>query len=89
MTRRHVLWIGLALVLLAVVVGIAALLALPRLARPLAVWQLESITGRSVTIDAVDVSLGSGRFSIRGFRIDDKDGGRLADEVMSSSGKAA
>jgi uncharacterized protein involved in outer membrane biogenesis len=78
-TRRHVLWIGLALVVLAVVVGTAALLALPRLARPVAVWQLESITGRPVSIDAVDISLASGRFSVRGFRIADPDGGRLAD----------
>ena len=80
MTRRRVLWLALALVV--VVAGAAAslaLLALPRLAREAAVWQLTGLTGRPVTIEALDLDLARGEFSVRGFRIADRDGGRLAD----------
>src|SRR5688500_17183006 len=68
-TRRRVLWLVLALVV--VVAGAAAslaLLALPRLAREAAVWQLTGLTGRPVTIEALDLDLARGEFSVRGFR---------------------
>ncbi|HEU4370828.1 MAG TPA: DUF748 domain-containing protein [Methylomirabilota bacterium] len=79
MTRRRVLLLALALAVAVVLAAVAALFMLPGLMREVAVWQLQALTGRPVTIDALDLSLASGRFSVRGFRVADRDGGRLAD----------
>jgi uncharacterized protein involved in outer membrane biogenesis len=78
-TRRR-LWLGLALFVatLTLLAG-AAVVLLPRYARPLLLWQLQSSTGRPVTIAAVDVSLATGEFSVRGLRVRDRDGGLLAE----------
>ena len=65
--------------LLVVVAGIVAVLTVPRVARDLAVRQLAALTGRPVNIDALHLSLRTGEFSVRGFRLTDHDGGRLAD----------
>ncbi len=71
-------WLLLVLLVLALS-GTAALLALPHLARSVAVWRLQAATGRPVTIQALDLSLTTGRFAVRGVRIADLDGGLLAE----------
>lgn len=76
--RRWILGSALVLVVLLAVAATAAVLALPRIARTVAVWRLEALTDRSVTIEAVDISLRTGRFSVRGLRVNDRDGGLLA-----------
>jgi Domain of Unknown Function (DUF748) len=68
----------LVLVVLVLVAGTVAVRSLPRLVRTVAVWRLEALTNRPVSIDAVDVSLRTGRFSVRGLRVNDHDGGLLA-----------
>ena len=80
MTRRRALWLALALVVL-VVAGLttAALLHLSSLVRHVALWQLQSATGRPVTIGSLELSLADGRLSVRGLRIADRDGGLLAE----------
>ena len=79
-TRRRALWLALAVVLLVVAaVTTAALLQLSPLVRRAALWQLQSATGRPVTIAALDLSLADGRFSLRGLRVADRDGGVLAE----------
>lgn len=80
MTRRRVVWITLALlVVLAAGLAVGVVALLPRYARQLAVRSLQSLTGRPVTLQALDVSLATGRFSVRGLRIADRDGGLLAE----------
>ena len=64
----------------------AAVILLPRYARPLVVWQLRAATGRPVTLAAADVSLSTGEFSLRGLRVSDHDGGLLA-ELDSLEGR--
>ncbi len=79
-TRRRVVWLVLALlVTTAVLLAAAATALLPRYARQLAVWQLRSLTGRPVTVQALDLSLTTGRFNVRGLRVTDRDGGLLAE----------
>ncbi len=79
-TRRRALWLALVLVVL-VVAGLttAALLHLPSLVRRVALWQLQSATGRPVTIESLELSLADGRLSVRSLRIADRDGGLLAE----------
>jgi uncharacterized protein involved in outer membrane biogenesis len=79
-TRRRALWLALVLVIL-VVAGLttAALLHLSSLVRQVALWQLQSATGRPVTIESLELSLADGRLSVRGLRIADRDGGLLAE----------
>jgi uncharacterized protein involved in outer membrane biogenesis len=76
--RRRLLWLALALVTVVALAGAAAMLNLSALLRQVAVRQLAATTGRPVRIDALDLSLRTGRFSVRGVRIDDHDGGVLA-----------
>ena len=79
-TRRRALWLALAVVLLVVAaVTTAALLQLSPLVRRAVLWQLQSATGRPVTIAALDLSLADGRLSLRGLRVADHDGGVLAE----------
>ena len=79
-TRRRALWLALAVVLLVVAaLTTAALLRLSPLVRRAALWQLQSATGRPVTIAALDLSLADGRLSLRGLRVADRDGGVLAE----------
>ena len=79
MSRRRLFWLFLTLVVLVVLAGTAALLNLSALVRQAAVWQLRAATGRPVGIEALDLSLATGRFSVRGFRVDDHDGGVLGE----------
>jgi uncharacterized protein involved in outer membrane biogenesis len=79
-TRRRVLWLVLTLAALVVLTLGALVFVFPSgLVHRLAIWQLESTTGRPVTIEALDLSVATGRFSVRGFRINDPDGGLLAE----------
>ena len=75
--RRLVLGSLLVVLVLLVAAGAVALLALPRIVRTVTIWRLEALTNRPVTIEAVDLSLRTGRFSVRGLRINDRDGGLL------------
>jgi uncharacterized protein involved in outer membrane biogenesis len=77
---RHRLWLALALLVATItLLAGAAVVLVPRYARQLLVWQLQSSTGRPVTLAAVDVSLATGEFSVRGLRVRDRDGGPLAE----------
>src|SRR5262245_25272666 len=74
-TRRRVLIAALVvLVLLGVLVGVG-LWYLPGLIRQTVIWRLQAATGRTVTIQALDISLASGQFSVRGFRVADREPG--------------
>jgi uncharacterized protein involved in outer membrane biogenesis len=77
--RRRLAWLALALLLGAALLTAATLLLLPRYARELVTWQLERLTARAVHIEALELSLAGGRFSVRGLRITDHDGGLLAE----------
>jgi uncharacterized protein involved in outer membrane biogenesis len=78
-TLRRGLWLLLALLVTVVLLATAALVLLPRYARQVALWQLRSFTGRPVAIQALDLSLATGEFSVRGLRVTDRDGGVLAE----------
>src|SRR5882762_2808835 len=71
-TRSHRWLIVISAVLLVAVA--ATMLALPTLARYVAIARLQAITKRPVSIDRVDVQLLSGRFTIHGFRVAEPDG---------------
>jgi len=78
-TRRRGLWLLLALLIGTVaLLATAAVVLLPRYARQVATWQLRSLTGRPVAIQALDLSLATGEFSVRGLRVTDRDGSVLA-----------
>jgi uncharacterized protein involved in outer membrane biogenesis len=74
-TRGRIFWLSLvaALALTIVMAGAAAVYFLPQVARQLVVTAIEASTGRDVTIDRVDVDVSTGRFSVRGFRLGDRD----------------
>ena len=78
-TRRGVLWLALSVAVLGVVVLATAWLNLSTLVRHVTVWQLQTHTGRAVTLAALDVSLADGRLELRGLQIVDHDGGPLAE----------
>ena len=77
MTGRRVLRgvaIGLVVLVGLVVIGI---FALPGIVRWAAVSGLGRATGRTVALDAVELSLYHGRLALRGLRVLDRDGGPL------------
>ena len=63
------------------VVGIAlAVAALPEVVRRVAIVRIHALTGRPVAIDRVDLNLITGRLTVRGFRLAERDGSdRFAD----------
>src|SRR5688572_306107 len=71
--RRVVLSLVAAVTLTIVVAGAAAVYFLPQVARRLVVTAIQASTGRDVAIDAVDVDVTTGRFSVRGFRLADRE----------------
>src|SRR4029453_13879517 len=76
MMRRRVLIVVLAvLVLLGALVAAGLNWYLPAILHRTAIWRLQAATGRTVTIEALDISLATGEFSIRGFRIADRETG--------------
>jgi Domain of Unknown Function (DUF748) len=68
--RRGALVLGL----LVVVVGAGAVLGLPPLARRVAIARIGALTERPVTIDAVALNLLTGRITVRGVRLAERDG---------------
>ena len=78
MNARLGRWL-LVVVVVVLILGTAVIVALPTFVRQLAIWQLQAQTGRRVTIEALDLSLLTGRFSVRGFRVADRDGELLAE----------
>jgi hypothetical protein len=69
-TRRR--WLALLLVVL--IGGAAAVVyELPEIVRRVAVARIHAITGRPVSIEAVELNLLTGRVTVRGFRLADRD----------------
>jgi hypothetical protein len=75
MGRRRVLVIA-AVVLLAV--SVVAVIALPEIVRRVVIWRVASLTGRPVTLAALELSLVGGRLALRDLRVMDHDQGPLA-----------
>jgi uncharacterized protein involved in outer membrane biogenesis len=75
MRRRALVVILAVLVLLAALVAAGLNWYLPAIIHRTAIWRLQAATGRTVTIEALDISLATGEFSIRGFRIADRETG--------------
>jgi uncharacterized protein involved in outer membrane biogenesis len=76
--RRRLLLSGLVgLVGLIAVVVIVLAAALPGIVRWAAVSGLARSTGRTVTLDGLELSLTRGRLALRGLRVIDRDGGPL------------
>jgi len=72
-------WIALV-VLVVLIAGGGALVALPRIARHVAVARLEAITHRHVRIDRVELNLLTGRVAVVGLHVSDRaPGSTLAD----------
>ncbi|HEU5197237.1 MAG TPA: DUF748 domain-containing protein, partial [Methylomirabilota bacterium] len=72
--RRWILRTLLAAAILLFLAVTVALLSLPRLLHTVAVWRLEAMTKRPVTIEAIEFRLRTARFSVRGLRVTDHDG---------------
>jgi hypothetical protein len=65
----------LALILGVVVIAVAATLYwLPELVRHVATSRIHALTQRPVVIDRVDLNIVTGRFTVRGFRLAERDG---------------
>jgi uncharacterized protein DUF748 len=59
--------------------GVAVVVMLPDIVRRAAVWRLEALTQRRVTIDRVEVNVATGDVAVHGLSIADRDeGGELA-----------
>src|SRR5215813_11138070 len=85
--RRRVLIVLVALIVLLGAAVTVGLWYLPGLVQRTAVWRLQAATGRTVTIQALDISLVSGQFSIRGFRIADREAGPPLAEFEKLEGR--
>ncbi|HUF94121.1 MAG TPA: DUF748 domain-containing protein, partial [Candidatus Limnocylindria bacterium] len=75
MTRRRRVWLSLAaaLTLILIVAGAVGLYFLPQVVRRVAIAAIGAATGRDVAIDGVDVDAATGRFTVHGFRLADRD----------------
>jgi uncharacterized protein DUF748 len=73
--RRRVFWLTLvaALTLAILVAGAVGVYFLPQIVRQVAITAIEVATRRKVAIDAIDVDVSTGRFTVRGFRLADRD----------------
>ena len=65
----------------------AGLWYLPGIVQRTVIWRLQAATGRTVTIQALDISLASGQFSIRGFRVADREPGPPLAEFEKLEGR--
>jgi hypothetical protein len=65
-------WFALV-VLLLLAGGAVTLYFLPQILQSVAVARIHALTGRPVSIATVELSLLSGRFTVRGFRLDERD----------------
>lgn len=73
--RRRTAWLITLIVLATLIVGgVAALAFLPELARKTAIWRLEALTLRRVTIDRVEVNAFTGRVAVHGLRVAEREG---------------
>ena len=75
MRRRVLIVIVAVLVLLGALVAAGLNWYLPAILHRTAIWRLQAATGRTVTIEALDISLATGEFSLRGFRVADREPG--------------
>jgi uncharacterized protein involved in outer membrane biogenesis len=74
MSLRRRRW--LVLIVAALLVGVAGTFyALPGLVRRVAIARIQAITHRQVAIDGVDLHVLTGRVTVRGFRLTERDGG--------------
>ena len=87
MTLRRALVVLLLLLALIGVLVTAGLWYLPGIVQRMVVWRLQAATGRTVTIQALDISLTSGEFSIRGFRVADREPGPALAEFEKLEGR--
>jgi hypothetical protein len=82
MSLRRRLVIGIAVL---VVAAAGLRLALPELIRWAVTARVHAMTGRTATLDAVDVALLRGRISLRGFRLADRASSRSPSSTASTS----
>ena len=74
MIRRRTLWLAALIAIVALVVlGAVTVTMLPEIARRAAVWRLEALTQRRVTIDRVELNVLSGELAVHGLQVDDRD----------------
>jgi Domain of Unknown Function (DUF748) len=79
-------WLALAAGLL--LAGAAVTLYfLPQIARSVAVGRIHALTGRTVSIAAVELSLLTGRFTVHGFRLGERDGSATFAEFERLDGR--
>jgi uncharacterized protein involved in outer membrane biogenesis len=73
--RRRIFWLTLiaALALAVVVAGAVGVYFLPQVVRQVAITAIGAATSRKVAIDALDVDVSTGRFTVHGFRLADRD----------------
>jgi hypothetical protein len=72
--RRRTVWLAALIAIAALVIlGTAAVAMLPDIVRRAAIWRLESVTQRRVSIDRLDLNLFTGDVAVHGLRIDDRD----------------
>lgn len=71
MRRERLLKLALVVVVALVILGSAALWALPEIIRRVALDQIPKRTGRAVAIEDVDLNLFTGRLAIKNFRLDE------------------
>jgi hypothetical protein len=72
--RRRTIWLAaLVAIVAAIVLGAAAVVMLPDIVRRAAIWRLEALTNRRVTIERVDLNVLTGDVAVHGLRIADRD----------------
>jgi uncharacterized protein involved in outer membrane biogenesis len=71
--RRTMVLVGLIAIVALAVLGAAMVVTTPDIVRRAAVWRLEILTERRVTIDRVDVNLFTGDVAVHGLSIADRD----------------
>ncbi len=75
--RRRRRLVGIATVAL-VALAAAGVLAFPEIVRRVVVWRVAAMTGRPVTLAALELNLFGGRLALRGLSVMDRDQGPLA-----------
>jgi uncharacterized protein involved in outer membrane biogenesis len=72
--RRRTVWLAALVAIVALVVlGVATVARLPEIARRAAVWRLESLTQRRITIERLDLNVFTGQMTVHGLQVDDRD----------------
>lgn len=74
MIRRRAVWLAALVAIVALVVlGVVTVAMLPEIVRHAAVWRLESLTQRRVTIARVELNVFTGDVAVHGLQVDDRD----------------